>query len=845
LQSVGFDGFKEIRPMDTLLNDLRIALRSFVKNPGFAVLAVLTLALGIGANTGIFSLVNAVLLRSLPYSEPESLVVLWGNVQRQVVERRGASYPDFLDWRAQNRVFSGMAAYWDTTVTLTDGGEPERVSGEAVSASYFTLLGVHAIRGRVFVEQDEPIGSTPVVLISDGLWSRRFGRRPEIIGSTIRFGQRSATVVGVLPPGFKGLTDMADFWVTPAMDAERATLDGRGRRWFSALARLKPGVTRTEAQADMDRISRNLERAYFATNEKRGVEVSPLTTELFGDIKPALMVVLAAVGLVLLIACANVAGLLLARAEVRAKEMAIRAALGASRRRLYRQLATESVVLALAAGLLGALAANWATGALIATSPVTFPGFVQVRIDRGVLLFTLAVSTIVGIALGLAPAWRLPADGVHDALKETAGRGSIGAARHLFRQGIVTGEVALAVMLLVGAGLLIRTVLALNAVDPGFNPERLLMFRVSLPALPPPPTSAVAAGSGTAAAAGAALEETGPSGPTMASLAILDRVRTVAGVERANTTSDRPLAGESSAASYSAEGQPPVTAENRPRAYLHRVTPGFFRTMGIRLVAGRDFASADMRDGTNVVIVSEEIIDRFWPGENPIGKRIKAGRAESKAPWFTTIGVVGQTQYRRLPRDLEADPDLFIPLPPRTRDFALVVKTQREPEALIDTLRREIRAVEPGATVYDISTLEERVRLQTARSRFVGWLMGAFAVLALLLAAVGVYGVLAQVVARRTPEIGVRMALGAGRAEILRMVMASGFRLVALGLLLGSAGALVLSRLIRAQLFGVRGTDPLTFLTVAALLTTVALLATWLPARRATQVDPLVALRQE
>jgi ABC-type lipoprotein release transport system permease subunit len=834
--------------MDTLRQDIRFAWRTFRKNPAFTVVAVLTLALGIGANTAIFSVVNAVLIRSLPYEQPESLVVLWGNVQRTVVERRGTSFPDYTDWRAQNRSFEDLAAYSDATFTLTSGDEPERIGAEEVTPSYLRLLRVQPIAGRLFTEEEGKPGAALTAILGHGLWTRRFGGNPDIVGTTVSLSGRSFTVIGVLPRGFRGLTDQADLWVTPAIERPQV-LTNRGSRGFPALGRLKPGVTLAAAQADLTQVCRNLERAYPATNEKRGVELTPLTTELFGEIREALQIVLGAVGLVLLIACANVAGLLLARAETRQREMAVRTAMGAGRGRLLQQLVIEGLFLTVAAGVAGILISRWVADALVAFSPVTFPGFVTVNMDHTVLLFTLTVSTLLGLLLGVAPMWQIShATSVSSTLKE-AGRGTAGGGRLLFRQLIVTAEVALAVILLVGAGLLIRSLLALNALDPGFTTERLLTLRVSLPD-PPAPTSAAAApatmGAAPAAATIAAAAPAETAAASQAALAMLERLASVPGVERVGAGSAIPLSGGASAIFFTAQDQPPVTAQNIPRAYTHRVSPGFFQTLGIELVAGREFVPADLLPQDTIsVIVSEGVVKRFWPNQDPIGKRLKPGGPASKASWLTVVGVVRDTRYRALPRNPTLDPDLFFPLRPQSRNFALFVRTRVAPEALIETVRREIRALEPGATLYDVATMEERVGRQTARPRFVSWLMGVFACLALLLAAIGVYGVLAQSVARRTQEISVRMALGAGRAQILGLVLRRGLGLVGIGLAVGGLGAVLLTRLIRTQIYGVSQTDPVTFVGVMVLLGAVALVATWIPARRATRVDPLVALRYE
>jgi putative ABC transport system permease protein len=499
--------------------------------------------------------------------------------------------------------------------------------------------------------------------------------------------------------------------------------------------------------------------------------------------------------------------------------MAIRTAIGAARSRIARQLIVEGLMLTLTAGAIGILIARWAADALVAFSPVTFPGFVRVDADRTVLLFTLGVSMTMGLLLGLAPMWQMGGGSLASTLKE-AGRGTSGGGRLWFRQAIVTAEIALAVILLVGAGLLIRSLLALTAVDPGFTTERLLTLRVSLPELP----------------AGAAPQS---------ALAIAEQVSGVPGVERVGVGSSIPLTGWSATA-YTAEGQPATTAQDRPRTFRHTVMPGYFRTLGITLLAGRDFTDADVQQETPTsVIVSEPLTRRFWPDQDPIGKRIKIGTSDSTNPWLTIVGVVRDAKLRGLPRNPTSDPDIYQPFDPQTREFALLLRTRVPPETTIDSVGRAIRAVEPSATLSSVVAMEERVARRMARPRFVSWLMGVFAGLALLLSAIGVYGVLAQTVARRTQEIGLRMALGAAQGDILRLVMRRGLGLVGVGLAIGAACALLMTRLLQTLLFGVSQTDPVTFAGVMLTLGAVALLATWIPARRAMRVDPLVALRRD
>ncbi len=817
-----------------MLQDFRYALRTVAKNPAFAAVAILALALGIGANTAIFSVVNAVLLKPLPYDEPDRLVMLWGNVQRAVVERRGNSFPDFFDWRDRNRSFEAMAAVMDTNFTLEIGDEPERVLGEIISAAYFPILGIKARAGRVFAaEEDSKPGAAMVAVIGEGLWTRRFGGDPSAIGRTLQLSRRSYTIVGVAPKGFRGMSDQAEIWI-PVMAADLGEmLAERGTRGFPALARLKRGVGIAQAQAEMNGISAQLEKAYPRTNEKRGVEVAPLHTEVFGDLRLALLVILAAVGFVLLIACANVASLMLARAESRQKEMAVRIALGAGRWRLLRQLTIESLTLAGLGGALAILLSAWGTDALMALSPVQFPSFVRVRIDTGVIAFTSLVSLGVGILLGVAPALSSTLVTVHDALREFTGRATGTVHRERFRSALVVAEVALALVLLVGAGLFMRSFRKLATLDPGFKPEGLLTFRVGLPRIAPPAQQPATAGQAPA--------------PEVAITArrIRESLQALPSVQAVALSSDLPLSGEDSAIFYTAEGQPPVSAQNRPRAYVHRVTQGFFGTLGVRFIQGRDFAPEELDGSRNVVIVSEGVARRFWPGQDPIGKRVKGGGADSTAPWMSIIGVVAETKYRGLPRNPTPDPDVFLPFSDRARGFAVFLRAATDPAGLTGAARDAIRNVDRAAVIFNVAPMTDRVSRQMARARFTNWLMGVFAGVALLLALIGIYGVMAYSVAQRTREIGIRIALGATRGQIQRMIARRSLTLVLVGVGIGMAASAALTRLVKTLLFGVSPTEPLVFAAVAALLVVTSMIAAWVPARRATRVDPMVALRYE
>jgi len=821
-----------VQMLETLAQDVRYALRTLRRSPGFSVVAVFALAVGIGGNTAIFSMLDAARTRALPYPDPAQLVQLWGNVQRARVERRGASYPDFLDWRARSHSFEDMAAFAGQQLTLAGLDEPERINTEFVSAPYFSLLGVQPAFGRTFAaDEDDVAKPAPVVVVSDGLWRRRFGGDPQLVGRTLTLccAARSYTVVGVMPPGFKGLSDAAELWVPFAMYAPPDVMADRGTRGFAALARLKPGVTREAAQRELDGISRQLEAEYPATNEKRAVELSPLDVELVGPLRPALQTLMAAVAFVLLIACANVANLLLARSEARRQEVAVRIALGASRGRLLRQLITEGCVLTGIGAAAGLLIARAAVDALIAQSPVTFPSFVTPHLDSRLAAFTVAVSFACGILVGLAPALQARAIDLTGSLKESA-RGSDGPRAQRVRSSLVVAELSLAVVLLIGAGLMIRSVRNLAALSPGFDPSSILTLHLSIPRAAAPPASP-----GAPAA---------PPPPVVYGRALLERIRAVPGVAAAALGSDMPLDGNAAAAFYTAEGQPLVNAQNMPRGYVHRVSPEFFGTLRIPMLAGRTFADADAAQGSPAVIVSERVVKRFWPAQDPVGKRIKFGQAASNGPWLTIVGVVGEVKYRGLPDNPTADPDIYLPFTDRNQQVALSVRGSVPTSSLVVPVRTAIRGADPSIPVYGVAPMDVLIAGQTAPSRFTMWLTGVFAAAALMLAVVGIYGVMAYLVTQRTREIGIRLALGADTADILRLVVGNGARLVGGGVAIGVAASFALQRLVSSLLFGVTAADSASAIAVG-LLAAVALLACYVPALRATRVNPLRALRYE
>jgi predicted permease len=810
-----------------LWQDLRFGARMLRKRPGFTLIAVVTLALGIGANTAIFTVINAALLRPLPYPGAEQIVVA-STIRRDTLEVRSTSYPDFVDWRDQNTVFERFAARASTSFTLTGSDEPERVSGELVSADYFPLLGVRATFGRTFLpEEDHTPDTHRVALVGYGLWQRRFGGNPELVGQTIQLNEGNYTVVGILPEGFRGLSDQAEIWLPMMMvsSIRSAGLEERAQRWLSTVARLKPGVTLAQAQTEMDAITSRLEQAYPDANNNRGVRLTLLHERFFGSLQLTLWILLGAVGCVLLVACANVANLQLQRAAGRASEIAIRLALGATPRRLIRQLLTESLLLALIGGALGVLLAWWSVGFLIKLSPVTFPSFVKLTLDAPVLGFSLLISVLTGALCGLAPALQAARPALTETLKAGGRNVSGGLGRNRLLNSLVVSEIALALTLLIGAGLMIRSLQRLQAVDPGFDSERLLMMRVSLPT-----------------------QRYRPDQIAAFSQQLHERLQTLPGAQSVALSSDLPLSSSTSAGPMELEGQPATSADGEIRMYRHRVTPGFFKTLGIPLVKGRDFTAGDNAQAPGVVIISEAMARRYWPHEDPIGKRLREDSQGSPAPapWLSIVGVAREVKYRGLPQNPNADPDVYFPLlQAPNRDLFLAVRNGVEPYGLVAAVRDALHRLDPDLPAYSVTTMAEQVANQTRQSRFSAWLLGILSALALVLAAVGIYSVMAYAVEQRSREIGIRLALGARAGDVLKMVLGQGMRLALLGVGLGLSAALALTQLMKRLLFGVVAADPLTYAAIALLLTLVALFACYVPARRATKVDPMIALRSE
>src|SRR5215475_218736 len=806
-----------------LWQDLRYALRMLAKNPAFTVIAVVAIALGIGANTVIFSAVDAVLLRPLPFKSPEQLVMIWENATHLGFPKDTPSPANFLDWQKQATSFTAMAALVERSFNLTGLGEPERLDGRRVSANLFELLGVRPLLGRTFVLDDDKPG-THVVVLSYSLWQRRFGSDPSVIGRAITLNGESYTVIGVMPASMH-LSASGNWkdqvWVPIAFPAEEAAT--RSSHFLEVIARMKPGVTLKQAQAEMDTVAARLAQQYPDHNKRRGAVVVPLHEQDVGDIKPALLVLLGAVGFVLFIACANVANLLLARGAVRQKEIALRMALGASRSRLTRQLLTESVLLAMFGAGFGLLLALAGICALKTFIPAATSQVQTIHIDARVLIFTAVVTVLTGIAFGLAPALQSSHLDLNDMLKE-GGRDSAGGSKGNRARGIlVIAEVAVSFVLLIGAGLLINSFVHLRNLHPGFRADHLLTMKVDLS------------------------EVKYPGGDRRAAFfdEVIRRVRALPGVQSAAVAGNLPLTYNGDSTSVSVEGIPDPPPDQQLDVIFRAIGPGYFDTMGIPIIRGHDFTDHDNANAKDAVIISEKTAQHFWPGQDPIGKRLKPGLGKSDSPWREVIGVVKDVRQN----DLVAPPKMEMYFTYRQlknlAPNALVVRTSIEPVSLGGSVRDAIWSLDKDQTVADIDTMDHIVAEAVARQRFSMLLLGLFAALALLLASVGIYGVMSYSVAQRTREIGIRIALGARRADVLQMTVKQGLKLVGVGMVLGLAAAFLLTRVMTSLLHGISATDPRTFAGISLVLFAVAILASYIPALRATRVDPITALRAQ
>jgi putative ABC transport system permease protein len=818
--------------MGTLLQDMRYGVRMLMKRPGFTIIAVLALALGIGANTAIFSVVNAVLLRPLAFGEPERLVMVWGSAPQLGYDLLPATAPETVDWREQSKVFENLAAFKSWAWTMPGTGGPEQLWGARVSASLFPALNVKPILGRTFLPEEDREGGAKVVVMGYGLWQRSFGGEPSIIGRTIALSGQSYTVVGVMPQGFKfpgGENMLAGLQFSPKtelwepLQLTREELGARGTHNMAVIARLKPGVTLRQAQAEMTAVALHLGEQYPKFNKGLGVKLVPLHEQVVGNVRPALLILLGTVGFVLLIACANVANLLLARAASRQKEISIRTALGASRMRIIRQLLTESLLLSVMGGTLGLLLAMWGIDALGALIPETVPRADEIGVDARMLGFTLLISILTGLVFGLAPALQASKTDVNEALKEGTRGATAGLRRNRFRSVLVISEVALALMLLIGAGLLIRSFMRLQQVNPGLDPRGVVAMEISVPSIAP-----------------SNYEK--PEQQAAFFHQLLERTRVLPGIQSSAVVSSLPLSGAVESSDFSIEGRAAAPeGQEEPQADYTMVSADYFRVMSIPLMRGRAFTEQDTKESQGVVIVNEQLAARFWPGEDAVGKRLTLSFEKSPRE---VVGVVGDIKQTSL--NASASPGVYLPYQQFPYPgMTFVVRTQADAASITSAVRREVQAIDANVPVSNIRTMEQVIATSVSQSRFSMLLLGLFAAVALLLAMVGIYGVLAYSVSERVHEIGVRIALGAQSKDILRLVVGHGMVLTLIGVAAGIAGAFVLTRLMSSLIYGVSATDPLTFAVVSLGLAEGALLACYIPARRATRVDPIEALRYE
>jgi putative ABC transport system permease protein len=801
--------------METLLRDIRYGFRSLLKRPGFTVVALIALTLGIGANTAIFSLVNAVLLRPLPFAEPDRLVWVFGKFPGG--NRASVAPPDYLDFRAQNTTFEEFAAQlsFPLPVNLTGIGEPERLTGAAVTGNYFQALGAKAALGRTFQLENEKPGHDQVAVLSYALWQKRFGGDPAILSKTVMLDGKKFEVVGVMPKDFS-FPQATELWVPINFDAS-PDMKQRKAHFMRPIGKLKPGVTLEQAQADTDVIARRLEEQYPDSNTGWNLRLVSLREQLVGNTRPTLLLLFGAVGFVLLIACANVANLLLVRAATREREIALRTALGASRWRIVRQMITESVLLSIIGGTLGALLAVWGVELLVKLGGDSIPATSQVSIDATVLGFTLLISVITGLLFGLAPALRTMKLNLSESLKEGGRSSSEGGHRNRTRSVLVVLESAVAVVLLIGAGLLIRSLIQLQNTNPGFDAQNVLTMRVDL----------------------SKKKYSTPETAANFFTQLESRVGSLPGVESVGFVSELPLSRQQNDMPFTVDGRPPVAINDAFGADFRHVNQHYFKALQIPLLRGRNFTEQEVRQSSKVLVVSERLARAAFPNEEALGKRLILW--SGKDPW-EIIGIVGDIRHRALA--FEPYAAMYMPTY-QMGGTNLVIRTQGDPMNLVAAVRKEVQAIDPDQPVAAVRTMDQWINTSVAEPRYRTALLGLFALLALILASTGIYGVMSYTVAQRTHEIGVRMALGAKRFDVLTMVVRQGMVLVVLGVGLGVAGAIALTRLMSTLLFGVTAKDPATFVAVAALLTLVAFVACYIPARRATKVDPLVALRYE
>ena len=812
--------------MEKLLQDLRYGVRVLRKSPGFAAIAVLTLALGIGANTAIFSVADAVLLKPLRFADPASLAIVWEKLPKYGVDRNTVSPANFLDWQEQSRAFSGMAAFLDQPVNLTGAGQPEQMDIERVSPNFFSVLGVEPMLGRGFVAEEGQPGKGNVAILSYSLWKSKFAGEPDIIGKSIQLNGESSAVIGVAGPDFDWyISDFSfghqkpELWAP--LESEPSWHDrAKLGRFLRVVGRVKPGLSLAQAQAQMDVLAADLAARYPAHNTGWGVAIVPLREELSGSFRPALLILLGAVGLVLLIACANISSLLLSRATGRRREIAIRVALGASRSRIVRQLLAESVLLGLAGGALGTFFAVWATGALIHSAPANLLDFAQITVNWRIFAFAAGVTLLAGLLAGFLPSFMASRGEAASALPEGGRTSSAGRKSLLVRSAFVVAEIGLALVLLAGSSLLIQSFFRLIHVDTGFQASHLLTFQISLPATKYDDQ-----------ARGAFFTE------------LLDKIRALPGAISASADVTPPFSGVGAATDFSIVGEPPLPPGEAHGTSVRVIEPDYFRTMGIPLLSGRTFSEREFAEQLNVVVVSKAFAEKYFPGKNLIGQKVVIDMKDENLP-NEIIGVVGNVHLSDLAT--APYPMAYWPYPEiHYSSMSVVVRTATPPLSLVESIRQVLAQMDKDQPMAKIATMDQMIGDSVARSRFTTLLLSCFAALALVLASIGIYGVMAYSVAQRTHEIGIRLALGAQRAEVLRLVLGQGARLAAMGVAIGVVAALALARLMTSLLYGVRAHDPLTFAGVALVLTIVALAACYVPAYRATRVDPIVALRHE
>jgi putative ABC transport system permease protein len=800
-----------------MLNDFRYALRQLIKAPSFTIVAILTLALGIGACTAIFSVVNTVLLSPLDYPDPARLVII-RETQLPKFPEFSVSPPNYIDWEKQAKSYEYLAATTSASLNLTGEGEPQRLIGVKATAHYFDVYGVKPILGRMLLPEEDAVGKNHVVVLSYGFWQRVLGGARDVVGRSVQLNGEPYQIVGVAPYGF-GAASKVDVWTPMAFKPNETANDARGGHYISVIGRLKPGVTFTQAKAEMEVIAAQLAVQYPDPQKGWGIFMMPMQDYYVRDVKPVLYTLLGAVGCVLLIACANLANLLLARATARHREISIRAALGAGRGRLIRQLLTESVVLAICGGAAGVVLAKWGLDALLALAPTNLPRSGEIHLNAGVLLFSLGLSIVTGLLFGIAPAWLAARADVNEALKQGTRGSTEGGARGRLRSALVVIEVMLALVLLGGAGLLARSFMQLVHVDPGFIPENATLMRLSLPQK----------------------KYAQPEQQTAFADALLERVKNLPGVQAVGVTHSMPLVGDY-VLGFNIEGRPPVDPSQEPSLNYYSVTPDYFRAMGIRLIRGRVFTAQDDAKAPRVCLINETLARQYFPNEDPIGKRMNI--TNGPETWREIVGIVGDIKQYGVDQTTTAqgyEPFAQVPF----SSLNVVIRTKGSAAALLGALRPTVYAVDKDQPVGAIRPLEEIVADSVSRQRFAMTLLTVFSAVALVIAAVGIYGVMAYNVVQRTGEFGIRMALGAQQRDVLRLVLTQGGKLIGLGLAVGLLATLAASRAMGSMLFNTSAYDPLTLSSITLLLGAVALIACFFPANRATKVNPIEALRTE